>query len=748
MKSTGGLHSISRRVAASLAIMIALVSAVMVAFMYFYASRAASADLERKADETLLYLTGTLELPLWNDDKETAKLIAKTVFQNDLIATLTISDSFGNTFISMSKDTEAEKVERAGEVTHRGMSVGSIKLSLTTRIHSERTRELLGSFAFALSLIVVCLMLLTSLVVRTLLRQPLGDLNRIVDAYSEGIYEPASAPMSCLEFRAVGEVLAKMGGKISDQLEKLVERTKALERENEERIRAEMAAAESQKLLQSLTDNSSSLIYACDPQGRFLFVNQRFANLFGLPRESLIGKTREAIMPAEIAAAHRNSDLLVIETQKPIMTEEEGDEPDGKHTYLAVKFPIVDPQGNAPGIGGISTDITDRKQSELALRDSRQRLDNIVANSPGAIYRCFNDPQWTMEFLSAAITRITGYPATDFLQNRVRSYASVIHPDDRRAVTDAVSDALPRKSHYEMDYRLIASDGSTRWVHEQGQGVFALDGQLLCLDGVIFDITEQKAAQEEVGKLNRELEHRVAERTAELRAANKELESFAYTISHDLRAPLRHIDGFLDLLKARTAATLDGTSRHYMDTISYAAKRMGAMVDDLLAFLRMGRREMTWERVDLGILLRDVVSEFEAVTTGRDIDWRVGELPVVTGDRAMLRMVLVNLISNALKFTQKCEKAEIEIGSLPDQEAQACVFVRDNGVGFDMQYAHKLFGVFQRLHGNDEFEGTGIGLANVRRIISRHGGRTWAEGKVDSGATFLFSLPHSNGRQT
>ena len=252
------------------------------------------------------------------------------------------------------------------------------------------------------------------------------------------------------------------------------------------------------------------------------------------------------------------------------------------------------------------------------------------------------------------------------------------------------------------------------------------------------DITEKKHAEKQVMRLNQDLQHRAAA----LEAANKELEGFTYSVSHDLRAPLRHMDGFMELLKKKVGTTLDEQGQHYMDTISNATQKMGRLIDELLSFSRMGRHAISFQQVDLGSLVCEIMGELEPVTAGRNITWHIGDLPMVSGDAAMLRIALTNLILNALKFTRIRQQAQIEIGSLPGKNSETVIFVRDNGVGFDMAYGDKLFGVFQRLHHTDEFEGTGIGLANVRRIIARHGGRTWAKGAPDQGAAFFFSLPH------
>jgi signal transduction histidine kinase len=256
-------------------------------------------------------------------------------------------------------------------------------------------------------------------------------------------------------------------------------------------------------------------------------------------------------------------------------------------------------------------------------------------------------------------------------------------------------------------------------------------------DRLQIEVEHRVRREDEIRSLNLEL----AKRAAELEATNKDLESFAYSVSHDLRAPLRHLAGFSELLQKQASSLLDDKSRRYIQTILDSAKRMGNLIDDLLAFSRVGRAETKKTLVSMEQLVKEVIAELSQETKGREIAWKIGALPVCYGDRSMVKLVVVNLVSNAVKFTRMRARAEIEIGCADGNKNEVEMFVKDNGAGFDMRYVDKLFGVFQRLHSSEEFEGTGIGLATVQRIIHRHGGKVQADGVVDQGAAFYFSLP-------
>jgi light-regulated signal transduction histidine kinase (bacteriophytochrome) len=283
--------------------------------------------------------------------------------------------------------------------------------------------------------------------------------------------------------------------------------------------------------------------------------------------------------------------------------------------------------------------------------------------------------------------------------------------------------------------RMRRKDGSIFMVEISGKRL--ADGRL---QGIVRDITERKQAGDEIRRLNAELEQRVVERTTQLHAINQELEAFSYSVSHDLRAPLRAIDGFSRILLEDYAPQLSADATRYLGLVRNNAQQMGHLVDDLLAFSRLGRQSLNKVTVLPALVAQRALDELRADQEGRTVDLSIGDLPECQADPALLKQVFVNLLANALKFTRQCEVAKIEIDYLVDAGEGPTYIVRDNGVGFDMQYVHKLFGVFQRLHRAEDYEGTGVGLAIVQRIVQRHGGRAWAEAEPDRGATFYFTL--------
>ena len=393
----------------------------------------------------------------------------------------------------------------------------------------------------------------------------------------------------------------------------------------------------------------------------------------------------------------------------------------------------IPPQNSTPGDSEPGSEEPKHARQQLLLQATALRTAaNAIAitDRSGAIL-------WT----NPAFSALTGYSAEEILGKNPRVLKSGHH--DREFYRQLWSTILGGKTWF-GEFTNRRKDGSLYHDEHTITPVRADSGEITHFVAIMRDITERKRAEAQIHKLNEELEQRVRERTAQLEATNRELEAFSYSVSHDLNAPLRHITGFLRLLREDLGQNLPGESEHSLNQIEDAARQMRRLIEDLLEFSRTGRADLQKTSVPLGPLVQEVITELRADSQGRDVLWKEGVLPEVQADRALLRQVLINLFANALKFTRPRNRAEIEVGSIPGQDHTAIIFVRDNGVGFDMRYVNKLFGVFQRLHSAEDFEGTGIGLANVQRIINRHGGRVWAEGSVNAGATFFFSLPEGN----
>lgn len=370
-----------------------------------------------------------------------------------------------------------------------------------------------------------------------------------------------------------------------------------------------------------------------------------------------------------------------------------------------------------------------------ALRESEERFRATFEQAAVGIAHVAPDGRWLL--VNQRFCAIVGYMPAELLE---RTFQDITHPDDLQADVECVRQMLANElQSYSLEKRYIRKDGSCVWINLTVSLVREPAGEPKYFIAVIEDITARRRAEEEVRRLNQLLEHRVIQRTAELEAANKELEGFSYSVSHDLRAPLRAIAGFSQILSQEYAAQLPNEAQHYLNLVQDSAKRMDKLINDLLAFSRLNRQALSRRPVDPADLVRQALEELRSEQEGRRLDIRIGELPECQADPSLLKQVFINLLSNALKFTRHRELAVIEIGCQAHQDTPV-YFVRDNGVGFDMRYAHKLFAVFQRLHRAEDYEGTGVGLALVRRIINRHGGRVWAEAQVDQGATFYFTL--------
>ncbi|MCK9200439.1 MAG: ATP-binding protein [Gallionella sp.] len=341
-----------------------------------------------------------------------------------------------------------------------------------------------------------------------------------------------------------------------------------------------------------------------------------------------------------------------------------------------------------------------------------------------------------MLFMSPSCERMTGYASSEFLSDP-GLLLRIVHTDDQRLMQSHRHD-VGHQDESAVDFRILRKDGEIRWIAHGCRSVFGRDGQFMGRRVSNHDITERKAAEAALSRFNAELEQRVSQRTAELETAIYDLENFNYSASHDLRIPLRAIDGFSKILLDEHAGQLDDEAKRLLKIVRNNTVRMSQYIDDMLTFSRTGRKALAPEEIDMEELVREVMEEIKP--DGAEIELDIRSLPHTVADRAMMRQVFVCLLSNAIKFSRPRKPPRIQVGA-SIEGGEIIYYVKDNGVGFDMRYVGKLFGVFERLHSVTEFEGNGIGLAIFKRIVSRHGGRVWAEGKVDEGATVYFALP-------
>lgn len=377
----------------------------------------------------------------------------------------------------------------------------------------------------------------------------------------------------------------------------------------------------------------------------------------------------------------------------------------------------------------VRRDFAKRQQAENALRRSEESLAVTLHSIGDAVLA--TDVNGKITRMNRIAEQLTGWAQTEALGRPVGEVFRIINEDTRQPATIPVDEVLATGQIHGLANHtvLIARNGTEISIADSAAPIRGTDAGVTGVVLVFRDVSKERAAEIALQRQNVQLEE-----------ANKELESFSYSVSHDLRAPLRHVHGFVEMLMPEAQGKLSEKGQRYLKIIADASEEMGVLIDDLLSFSRMARTEMNETTVNLDMMVQDSVHKLASATKDRAINWKIAPLPAAVGDPSMLRQVFANLLGNAVKYTRRCDLAEIEIGCAGNEGDRLIFFVRDNGVGFDQQYAYKLFGAFQRLHRADEFEGTGIGLAIVRRIITRHDGRTWAEGKANQGATFYFTV--------
>ncbi|MFZ6031026.1 MAG: sensor histidine kinase [Chloroflexota bacterium] len=528
------------------------------------------------------------------------------------------------------------------------------------------------------------------------------------------------------------------------QLEQRIQaRTQQLCDEIAERKRTEGALRESRHFTESILDTTPDLVYIYDLDTlRVVYINCEVRSMLGYSPEGIV-EMRDSIFetllhPDDLPAVTTHHLRMVHASDAVYEMDYRVSNAQGEWRWLHSRSRafIRDENGLVRQIIGVARDVTELKQAASILREREERFRLLAENSSDMI-SC-HAPDGTYLYVSPACRSLTGYEPEALIG---RSAFDFIHSKDVTKVARALSRVTAAAITDVTVFRLRRKDGSFVWLESTSRSVKDAHGdEVVEIQVASRNVTERKQAEDEVRRLNDELEQRVAARTAQLQAVNKELEAFSYSVSHDLRAPLRAINGYTRILMEKYASGFDEDSQRMFGIVCSETQRMGQLIDDLLAFSRTGRSELSYAELDMQQMVQSVFDELMAPERHPRVTFCLGELHRARGDAVLIRQVWVNLLQNALKFSSKKEQPSVRVESKQDNHEMVYT-VRDNGAGFDMQYADKLFGVFKRLHTEHEFEGTGVGLAIVQRIIQRHGGRVWAEAQVGQGASFSFTLP-------
>jgi len=537
-------------------------------------------------------------------------------------------------------------------------------------------------------------------------------------AVSRGITTPLRRLTEAAETVAAGGPAPRVPVGRPDELGRLAEAFNVMaERVARARRGLEAEVSEGEARLRIITETAHDAIVSADEHGHIAFWNPGAARLFGYSAEEVLGRPLTLLMPERFHAAHLAGISRYLSTGEARVVgrtvELAGRRKDGGEFPLELSLAAARGQTGGVRFTGIIRDITERRQAQAA----QAHLAAIIHSADDAIIS--KNLDGVIQTWNPGAQRLYGYRADEIVGRPVSVLVPANRPDEIPALLERVRRG-ERVEHLETVR--VRKDGTTLDVSLTISPMRNAEGEVIGASTVTRDITARKHME------------------AALRETNAELEAFSYSVSHDLRAPLRAIDGFARILLEDHGGKLDAEGRRVADVIRTNTQRMGALIDDLLTFSRLGRTELVAAEVDMQRLARAVVEEQQGAAGERAVEVTMGALPPARGDRPLLRQVLVNLIQNAFKFTRTRSPSRIELGSQGNGN-ETVYYVRDNGVGFDMRYAGKLFGVFQRLHRAEEFEGTGVGLAIVQRIVHRHGGRVWAEGAVDAGATFYFTLP-------